>query len=185
MRSASTSAWARMAARWSWLTSEFNSQNSTSGRKIATTATASISMNAMREISDWKGGDRPQDPAAATLLLLGHQVADAADGVDHDPGALLSELLAQPRDVDLDRVGGDVALEPEDVVLDVLLRHHPALPPQQDLEHRGLARRDELRLVVDENLAALGVVDEIGKAQRAAEQLARAAQDRLQPGHQL
>src|SRR6186713_3224384 len=100
MRSASTSACARMASRCSWLTSEFNSQNSTSGRKIATTATATMCMNTMREISDLKAGDRRQDPAAATLLLLGHEVADTTDGVDHDLGAVLDELLAQPRDID-------------------------------------------------------------------------------------
>src|SRR5882757_2286160 len=164
MRSASTSAWARIASRCSWSTSEFSSQSSTSGRKIATTATATMCMNTMREISDLNDGDLPKEPAAATLFLLGHQIADATDGVDHDLGAVLRKLLAQPRDVDLDRIGGDLALEPEDVVLDVLLRHHPPLPAQQDLQHRGLARRDDPRLVIDEDLAALGVVDEIGQA---------------------
>src|SRR4051795_11985605 len=183
MRSASTSAWARMASRCNWSTSEFNSQNSISGRKIATTATATMCMNTMREISDLNDGNLAVDPAASTLLLLGHHIADAADGVDHDLGAVLGELLAQPRDVDFDRIGGDLALEPEDVVLDVFLRYHPPLPAQQDLEHGGLARGNDARLVVDEDLAAFGVIDEVGKAQRAAEQLARTAQDRLQPRH--
>src|SRR5690348_3809714 len=98
MRSASVSAWARIAARCSWSISEFKSQNRTSGRKIATTATAMMCRNTMREISDLNDGDptlgRPWDPfwdpfwdpARATLFLLGHHVADAADGVDHDLG---------------------------------------------------------------------------------------------------
>src|SRR5947208_10066896 len=133
MRSASASAWARMASRCSWSTSEFSSQNSTSGRKIATTATATMCMNTMREISDLNVGlanaparNSPWD----TLFLLGHEIADTADGVDHDPGAVLGELLAQPRNVDLDGVGGDLAFEAENVVLDVLLRHHAPLPAQ-------------------------------------------------------
>src|SRR5512142_1868553 len=185
MRSASTSACARIPSRCSWSTSELSSQNSTSGRKIATTATATMCMNTIRQISDLNVGDLAKIPPAATLLLLGHEIAYAADGVDHDLGAVFSELLAQPRNVDLYRVGGHLAFEPEDVVLDVLLRHHPPLPPQQDLQHRGLARRDDPRLVVDEDLAALGVVDEVGEAQRTAEQLAGTAQARLQPRHQL
>src|SRR4051794_39492634 len=188
MRSASTSACARMASRCSWSISELSSQNSTSGRKIATTATATMCMNTMREISDLNVGlanDPARNPTWATLFLLGHEIADAADGMDHDPGAVLGELLAQPRDVDLDGVGCDLAFEAEDVVLDVLLRHHPPLPAQQDLQHRGLARGNDPRLVVDEDLAALGVVDEIGEAERAPQQLARPSQNGLQPRHQL
>src|SRR3954467_6504258 len=193
MRSANPSAWARMASRCSWSISELSSQNSTSGRKIATTATATMCRKTMRQISDlnvgalaWIPARNPaRDPIRATLFLLGHEIADATDGVDHDLGAVLGELLAQPRDVDLDRVGGDLAVEAEDVVLDVLLRHHPPLPAQQDLEDRGLARGDDARLVVDEDLAAFGVIDKVGEAQRAAEQRAGTAQDRLQPRHQL
>src|SRR5436305_9205746 len=117
MRSASPSAWARMASRCSWPTSAFHSQNSLSGRKIATTATATMCMNTMREISDLNDGNLAVNPAAGTLLLLGHHVADAADGVDHDLGAGLGELPAHPRDVNPDLIGGDLALEPEDVVL--------------------------------------------------------------------
>src|SRR4051794_516468 len=103
MRSANTSACARMASRCSWSISELSSQNSTNGRKIATTATATMCRNTMRQISDLKVGDLAwmpaRNPARATLLLLGHEIADAANSMDHDLGAMLDELLAQPRDV--------------------------------------------------------------------------------------
>jgi hypothetical protein len=59
MRSASTSAWARMASRCSWSISELSSQNSTSGRKTATTATARMCRKTMRQISDLNVGDLP------------------------------------------------------------------------------------------------------------------------------
>ncbi|MGY2935104.1 hypothetical protein ACVWZ6_004706 [Bradyrhizobium sp. GM6.1] len=63
MRSANTSACARMASRCSWSISELSSQNSTSGRKIATTATATMCRNTMRQISDLNVGDLPWIPA--------------------------------------------------------------------------------------------------------------------------
>src|SRR5579872_1097647 len=59
-------------------------------------------------------------------LFLGDEIADAADGVDRHPGAPVRQLLAQAMDIDFDGVGGDVAGQPEDVVLDLLLRDHPA-----------------------------------------------------------
>lgn len=49
----------------------------------------------MRVLMGW-GPRQPDDPNEAASLLLGNHVADAADGVDHDPGAVFGELFAQP-----------------------------------------------------------------------------------------
>src|SRR5436309_3125109 len=42
-------------------------------------------------------------------LFLGNEVSDAANGVDLHLGAAVGQLLAQAMDVDLDRIGRDVA----------------------------------------------------------------------------
>src|SRR5579872_5795146 len=64
-------------------------------------------------------------------LFLGDEIADAADGMDRHFGAAVGQLLAQAMDVDLDRVGSDVAGKAEDMILDLLLRDHPSLAAHQ------------------------------------------------------
>src|SRR5215510_15284488 len=118
-------------------------------------------------------------------FFLGYQVADTADGVDLHLGAALGELLAQTMDVDLDRIGGDLAGEAENLILDQLLGHDPVLAPHQHLEHRGLARGQHMRLVVDKGLPAFSVERQVRDLQRASEQLAGPPQQRFQPRHQL
>src|SRR5262249_60433205 len=114
------------------------------------------------------------------LLGFAEEVADTSDGVNFNVGAALCELLAETMDVDLDSIGGDLARQPEDMILDQLLRYDAILSPHQQLEHRGLARRKDVRLVIDIGLPALGVERKIGDLQRAAEQLAGSAQERRQ-----
>ena len=75
------------------------------------------------------------------------------------------KLLAQAMDIDLDRVRGDLAGMSEDVVLDLLLGDHASLAAHQELEHRGLAGREHLRLIVDRGLPVLRVEREIGDPQ--------------------
>src|SRR5690606_39797292 len=53
--------------------------------------------------------------------LLGEQVAQAAQRVDRHPGAL--ELLAQARDVDLDRLHTCIGIEIEHLLEQRLARH--------------------------------------------------------------
>src|SRR5579872_4836838 len=115
---------------------------------IATTITCRITM---REMID----------SNRITLFLSDEIADAADGMDRHLGAPVRELLAQAMNVNLDGIGGDVAGKAEDVILDLLLGHHPALAAHQKLEHIGLARRQHLRLVVDQGLAAAQIELEI------------------------
>src|SRR5215813_12703447 len=119
------------------------------------------------------------------LLALGNKIADTADGMNLDLGAVLRELLAKAMDVDFDGIGGDLAGQPEDVIFRQLFRDHAILAPHQQLEHGGLAGRQNLRLVVDIRLPALGVECEIGDLKRASKQLARPPQQRFQPSDQL
>src|SRR5215471_5885464 len=88
-------------------------------------------------------------------------------------------------DVDLDRVRSDVAGQPKNVILDQFLRDNAILPAHQQLEYRRLARRQDLRFVVDECLTALGVECEVRNLKRASEQLAGTPQQRFQAGQQL
>src|SRR6201989_1194048 len=126
------------------------------------TATARTCRKTMREMIDLN---------LRTLFLLRDNVADAADGVHLDAGAALGELLAQAVDIDLDRVGGDLAGMAEDMVLDLLLGDDAALAAHQKLQHRGLARGQHLRLVVDRGLPVLRIEGEVGDAQARAAQL--------------
>src|ERR1700682_4342609 len=120
-----------------------------------------------------------------TLFLLSHQIAHPADGMDQYPCAVLAELLAKARYINLHSVGSDIAREAENMVFDVLLWHHPSLPSQQDFQYGSFARGKYSGHTVDEYLPALGVIDEVGEVQRTAQQLARTAQDRLQSRHQF
>src|SRR6185312_16264727 len=120
-------------------------------------ATATTCRKTMREMIDWN---------LCTLFFLSDKVAHAANGVHLDPGAALGQLLAQAVDIDL-------AGMPEDVVLDLLLGDDASLAAHQKLEHRGLARRQHLRLVIDRGLPILRVEGEVGDAKARAEQLAR------------
>src|SRR3984893_16063400 len=88
-------------------------------------------------------------------------------------------------DVDFDRVRGDVAGQSKNVILDQLLRDNAILAAHQEFKHRRLARRQDLRFVIDECLAAFGVECEVRNLKRASEQLARTPQQRFQAGQQL
>src|SRR5437764_14791127 len=83
----------------------------------------------------------------------------------------VGKLLAQPVHVNLHRVRGNVPGRPEDVIFDQLLGNHAVLPAQEQFEYCGLARRQDLWLVVDEGLAAFSVKREIADLQRTSEQL--------------
>src|ERR1700730_8360700 len=107
-----------------------------------------------------------------TLLFLCDQVPHSTNGMDLDLGAPLRKLLAQTVNVDLDRVGGDLARVSKDVVLNLLLGNHAPFAAHQELEHRGFARRQNLGLVIDGGLPVSCIEFEIGDAQRAAQQIA-------------
>src|SRR5919109_2708439 len=107
-------------------------------------------------------------------LFLGNEVSDAANGMDFHLSAALGQLFAQPMDVDLDRVRGDVAGQAENVIFNQLFGDNTVLAAHEDFKHRRLARGEDLRLVTDESLPAFGIECEVGDLQRASEQLARA-----------
>src|SRR5580698_6431452 len=130
----------------------------------------------MREVRDLK---------RITLLFLRYQIADAADRMNLNSGAMIGKLLSETKNIGLHRIGRDVAGKSENMVFDILFRHHAALTAQQDFQHRGFSRRKHAWLAVDKDLMAFGIVGEIGEPQRTAEQLARTTQDRLQPRHQF
>src|SRR6516162_9754785 len=118
-------------------------------------------------------------------LFLGYEVSDTANGVDLHLGATLGQLFAQAMDVDLDRIRGDIAGQSKNVIFDQFLGDDAILAAHQEFEHRRLASRQDLRFVVDECLAALGVECEVGNLKRASEQLAGTPQQRFQAGQQL
>src|ERR1700676_4454754 len=132
--------------------------------------------NTTRDVSDVKRN---------TLFFLSHQIAHSADGVDQDLCAVLAELLAKARQINLHRIGSDIPPQPEDMVFDVLLWHPPSLPSQQNFQYRGFTRGEYSGHVVDEYLTGLGIVDQVGEGERTAQQLAGTAQDRFQPCHQF
>src|SRR4029077_4185453 len=115
--------------------------------------TATTCRNTMREMIDWN---------RSTLFFLGDEVADPADGMHGHPGAAVGELLAQAVNIDLDRVGGDLAGMAEDMGLDLLLGAHATLAAHQEFESRGLAGRQHLRLIVDRGLAILRIELQVG-----------------------
>src|SRR5262245_56620939 len=125
------------------------------------------------------------DSNLGTLLLLRDQVTDAANGMNLHLCTALGKLLAQPMDVNLDRIRCHVAGMSEDVVFDLLLGDDAALAAHQELQHLGLAGREELGLVVDRGLPIPGGEFEIGDAQIAAEQLAWPTQLGFQPRDQF
>src|SRR5262245_47995170 len=104
--------------------------------------------------------------------FLGYEVSNTANGVDLHLGATLGQLFAQAMDVDLDRIRGDIAGQPENVIFDQFLRDDAVLAAHQEFEHRRLASRQDLWFAVDERLAALGVERDVRNLQRASEQLA-------------
>src|SRR6266404_7433841 len=99
----------------------FNSQERASDIKIDVMTTAITGRITMREMIDLN----------RITLFLGDEISDAADGVDLHLGALVGKLLAQTMDIDFDGIRGDVAGKPEDVVLDLLLRHNASLAAHQ------------------------------------------------------
>jgi len=74
---------------------------------IATAITCRITM---REITDLN----------RITFLLGNEVSDAPDSVDLNLGTFVEELLAQAMDVNFDSIGGNLAREPENMILHLL-----------------------------------------------------------------
>src|ERR1700676_300361 len=100
--------------------------------KIEVMMTATTCRITMRDMSDLN---------LITLLFLGDEVANSANGMNLDLGAALRELLAQPMNVHFDRIGGDLSRVPKDVIFNLLLGHYPPLAAHQKLEHRGFTGR--------------------------------------------
>src|SRR5215475_3892329 len=100
-------------------------------------------------------------------LFLGYEVSDTANGVDLHLGATLGQLLAQAMDVNLDRIRGDIAGQPENVIFNQFPRDNAILAAHQKLEHRGLACGQDLRFAVDECLSTLGVECDVRNLKRA------------------
>ena len=105
--------------------------------------------------------------------------------MDLHRGAGIGQHLAQAVDIDFDGVRADVARQAEQVVLEQPLGRHVAAAPQQDLEHRGLARGEGAHGVADDDLSALGVERDVAEGEAAAEQVVGPAQQRLQAGDEL
>src|SRR4029077_6002820 len=84
--------------------------------------------------------------ALRSIIELVEKIAHAADGSDVDAEWL--ELLADAVNIHFDRVAADVVAEAEQVIDDLLLAHHAALPDEEELGQRQLARRHLDRLVV-------------------------------------
>src|SRR5271168_1971453 len=99
------------------LVAMLRSHDSASDIRMEVIATAITCRITMREMIDLN----------RITLFLGDEISDPTDGMDLDLGALVGQLLAQPMNIDLDGIRGDVAGEPEDVILDLLLRHHASL----------------------------------------------------------
>src|SRR5262249_5644494 len=131
--------------------------------RIAVTTMATTWRNMMRDTIDLK---------RSTLLLLRHDVAQAAHGVDLHLGAAVRELLAQAVNIDLDGIRRDIARHAENLVFNELLRHDIALAPHQELEHRRLAGREDLRVLVDDGPPAFGLENRLATAQAPSPQLA-------------
>src|SRR5262245_28481609 len=144
--------------------------------RIAVTTMATTWRNMMRDMIDLK---------RSTLRVLRHDVAQATDGIDLHLCTTVRELPAQTMDVDLDGIRRNIAGDSENLVFHELLRNDIALAPHQELEHRGLAGGEDLRVFVDEDLPAFGIENNIGQAQRAPEQLAWPSQQCLEARHQL
>src|SRR5580692_314894 len=119
-----------------------NSHDSASDINIDVRTTAITCKITMREMMDLN----------RITLLLGYEVSDAAYCVDVYPCTFVGELLSQTMNINLDGIRGHVSRQPEDVILDLLLRNHTALASHQKLKHRGFPRRQDLRLIIDRRL---------------------------------
>src|SRR3984885_12569730 len=108
--------------------------------KMEVMTTATTCRMTMREMIDWN---------LITLLLLCDEVSYSPNGVNLHLGAALRKLLAQTVNVDFDGIRCDFAGVSEDVIFDLLLGNHAPLAAHQQLQHRGFAGRQQLRLVVN------------------------------------
>src|SRR5712691_2510433 len=97
--------------------------------KIDTITTAMTCKNMMRAKIDLN---------RMALLAFGDKVSDTANGADFDLGAALGKLFPKAMDIDLDRIRGDLAGQPEDMIFNQFFRDNAVLAPHQELEHRGL-----------------------------------------------
>src|SRR5437899_3182 len=144
--------------------------------KIDTIATAMTCKHMIRETIDLN---------LITLLGLRHEIPDPSYSVDFHLGAAFGELLAKAMDIDLDGIRSDLAGKTEDMIFGEFFRNNLAFAPHEQFENPQFARRQGLRLVIDERLPAFDVEQQVGNAQGTAEQLARAAEHGLQPCDQL
>src|SRR5579862_234760 len=87
------------------------------------------------------GGSNQSSRCCLRLLILPRldEIAEPADRADLDPGRL--ELGAQPRDVDLDRVGRHVFVPRGDRARDLVLGHDGLDVGEEVREDRELALR--------------------------------------------
>src|ERR1700748_588176 len=118
-----------IALLWMLSGASLNSHDSATDIRIEVMTTATTCRNTIRDMIDWN---------RSTLFFLGDEVADPADGMHLHLGAAVGALLAQAMDIDLDRVGSDLAGMAEDVILNLFLGDHAALASHQEFEHRGL-----------------------------------------------
>src|ERR1700755_1255722 len=138
--------------------------------------TATICIITMREMIDLN---------LIALFVLRDQIADAANGVYLNLGAVLGKLLAETMNVNLNFVRCDVSGMPKDVVFDLLLGHDAPFTAHQEFEHLDLAGREKLGAIVYRGLAAPCVELKISDAKIATEQLPGPSQLRFQPRDQF
>src|SRR5258707_3307148 len=155
---------------------KLSSQDNATDIRTEVMTTATTCRITMREMIDLN---------LSTLFFLRDEITDAANGMNLDLGAALRKLLAQAVDIDFDRIRCDLAGMSEDMVLDLFLGDDASFAAHQEFEHRDLARRKELGLIVDRGLPVSRVEFEIGDAKIAVEQVARPAQLRFQPRDQF
>src|SRR6202000_1728457 len=100
-------------------------------------------------------------------------------------GRGIAELGAQARDLDLDRIRGDVVVGPGDRLLYALLGHDLADAPDQALEHHPFAR-GELYLALVDREPVTGEIDVHAREPHdAVVRAARAAHERAAARREL
>ena len=105
------------------------------------------------------------------LLVLRDQIANAANGVYLNLGAVLGKLLAETMNVNLNCVRGDVSGMSKDVVFDLFLGYDAPFTAHQEFEHLDLAGREKLGVIVIEAWRLRVSNSKISDAKIATEQL--------------
>src|SRR5436309_14796599 len=88
-------------------------------------------------------------------------------------------------DIDFDGIRGDITGQTENVVFDQLLRNNAILAAHQEYEHGRLARREDLRLLIDKRLPTFRIECEVRNLQRASQQLPGTTSKRFQTRQQV